>query len=46
MNAAQFAHRENLIHLREVLARTSDERKCQQIVRMIETEETKQREEK
>jgi hypothetical protein len=45
MTAAQFAYRKNLKHLREVLTRTSNERKCQQIVRMIEAEETKQREE-
>jgi hypothetical protein len=46
MNTAQYAHRENLKHLREVLARTSDKRKCQQIVRMIEEEEIKHRAEK
>jgi hypothetical protein len=37
----RFIHRENLRILREQLKRTADEKKCQQIVRLIEEEELK-----
>ncbi len=37
----RFIHRENLRILREQLKRTGDEKKCQQIVRLIEEEELK-----
>lgn len=39
----RFIHRENLRLLRAQLARTTDEAKCQQIVRLIEDEELKDR---
>lgn len=42
----KFVRRESLKHLREVLTRTDDELECQRIVKMIEAEETRQREEK
>jgi hypothetical protein len=44
MNTARFIQRENLKHLRALLARTSDETECQRIVRMIEAEEAKKHE--
>ena len=37
----RFIQRENLRMLREQLARTTDEAKCQRIVRLIEEEELK-----
>jgi hypothetical protein len=39
----RFIHRENLKLLREQLARTTDELKCERIVRLIEDEELKDR---
>ena len=41
MTMNHFVHEQNLKHLRNVLARTSDEAECQRIVRLIEEEETK-----
>ena len=41
----KFVQRENLKHLREVLARTTDKPECQRIVNVIEAEEAKKREE-
>jgi hypothetical protein len=38
----RFIHRENLRILREQLKRTADEKKCRQIVRLIEEEELKE----
>jgi hypothetical protein len=42
----KFVQRENLKHLREVLARTTDKPECQRIVNVIEAEEAKKRDEK
>ncbi|MDR3645166.1 MAG: hypothetical protein P4M02_08845 [Clostridia bacterium] len=39
----RFIHRENLKLLRDQLARTTDEAKCQRILRLIEEEELKDR---
>ena len=35
----RFVHEENLRHLRQVLARTTDARECRRIVELIEREE-------
>ena len=36
-----FVHNENLEHLRDLLRRTTDEAKCQRIVKLIEEEAKK-----
>jgi hypothetical protein len=40
---ANATRRETLKHLRELLTRTTDEEKCQRIVKQIEEEEAKKR---
>jgi hypothetical protein len=35
----RFVHEQNLRHLREVLARTTDEAECRRIVKLIECAE-------